>query len=337
MKVLGIETSCDETSAAIVEDGCRVLSNVISSQIDFHKRYGGVVPELAARHHLEAVNPVVAQALTEAGVGFDGIDLIAVTCGPGLVGALLVGVSAAKAIAFAADTPLIGVHHIHGHVCANFIEQSDFHFPAACLTVSGGHTSLLILKSPVDIIEIGKTLDDAAGEAFDKISRLIGAGYPGGPAIERLALTGDAEKYKLPRAKMHKGDYDFSFSGLKSAVINLVHNMQQKGEAIDIPSLAASFQQAVIDVLVFKAMALAKQENLRHICLSGGVAANGSLRDRLAAQACEGGIEFSCPELVYCTDNAAMIAVAGYYAYKNGRRSDLGMNAQSSLALADFI
>ena len=337
MKVLAIETSCDETSAAVVENGCRVLSNVISSQIDFHRKFGGVVPELASRHHLEAVNPVVAQALDEAGVGFDAIDLIAVTRGPGLVGALLVGVSAAKAYAFAAGKPLIGVHHIHGHVCANFIGREDFSFPTACLTVSGGHTSLLVLKSPTDITEVGKTLDDAAGEAFDKISRFIGAGYPGGPAIEKLALTGDPDKYKLPRPKMHEGDFDFSFSGLKSAVINLIHNMQQKGEQVDLPSLAASFQQAVVDVLVSKAVTLAKQEQLQHICLSGGVAANGKLRERMAAEASLAGLGFSCPELVYCTDNAAMIAVAGYFAYKNGKSSDLTLNAQATLAFSGII
>lgn len=337
MKILAIETSCDETSAAVVEDGWKVLSNVISTQIDFHRKYGGVVPELASRHHLEAVNPVVAQALEEAGMNFDDVDLIAVTCGPGLVGALLVGVSAAKAYAFASGKPLVGVHHMHGHVCANFIGRTDFKFPAACLTVSGGHTSLLVLKSPTEIIEKGKTLDDAAGEAFDKVSRFIGAGYPGGPAIQKLAETGDPEKYKLPRAKMHEGDYDFSFSGLKSAVINLVHNMRQKDEAIDMPSLAASFQQAVVDVLAHKAVALAKEENLQHICLCGGVAANSKLRQTLADAAAAQGLEFSCPELVYCTDNAAMIAVAGYFAHKNGKISDMSLNAQATLALSDML
>ncbi|MBZ4688349.1 MAG: tRNA N6-adenosine threonylcarbamoyltransferase [Clostridia bacterium] len=327
---MGVETSCDETSVAIVEDGTKVLSNIISSQIETHQPFGGVVPEIASRKHLESITPVVQKALDDAGVGFQDINIIAVTYGPGLVGALLVGVSVAKAMAYALDIPLIGVNHLEGHVYASFLEHK-FDFPVLCLVVSGGHTSLLHLKGHGDKELLGQTRDDAAGEAFDKIARYLGLGYPGGPAIEKEAQKGNPQAIEFPRAWLEKDSLDFSFSGLKSAVINYVHNAKQKGQEVNRADVAASFQQAVVDVLVEKTAVAARKVGTDTVILAGGVAANSSLREQLTARLKEEGKTVFFPSPVYCTDNAAMIACAGYFRYKRGEVSDLYLNAVPGL------
>ena len=333
MLTLGIETSCDETSCAVLKDGRTILSNVISSQIDIHKEYGGVVPEIASRKHIESINYIVQEALDEAGVTFEDIDLVAVTQGPGLVGALLIGISTAKAIAYALDVPLIGANHIQGHVCANYIEHKQLEPPFISLIVSGGHSYLVHVKDYVDYDVVGRTRDDAAGEAFDKVARSLGLPYPGGPHIDRLAKIGNKEAIDFPRVMLEKDSYDFSFSGLKTSVLNYLNQMEQKGEEIVVEDVAASFQEAILDVLVEKSFKLAKEKALDKIVMAGGVASNSGLRNRMEARAKEEGIEIYYPSPVLCTDNAAMITSAAYYNYKAGQKSDLGLKVKPNLGL----
>lgn len=333
--LLAIESSCDETAAAVVRNGREVLSNVISSQIDLHTLYGGVVPEIASRKHIEKINQVIEEALKEAGMELSDMDGIAVTYGPGLVGALLVGVSAAKAISFATDIPLIGVHHIEGHISANYIENPDLEPPFICLVVSGGHSHLVVVKDYGEYEIIGRTRDDAAGEAFDKVARAIGLGYPGGPKIDKLSKEGNPDAIHFPRAKVGENEYDFSFSGLKSAVLNYINGAQMKGESICEADIAASFQKAVIDVLVEHAMHAVAEYGLHKFAIAGGVASNSSLRKAMQ-EACEKrGIAFYHPSPVYCTDNAAMIGAAGYYEFKKGVRSGYDLNAVPNLKLGE--
>lgn len=333
--ILAIESSCDETAASVVRNGREVLSNVISSQIELHTLYGGVVPEIASRKHIERINQVIEQALEEANVKLQDVDAIAVTYGPGLVGALLVGVAAAKALAYGAKKPLIGIHHIEGHISANYIENKELEPPFMCLVVSGGHTHL-VKVADYGVYEIlGKTRDDAAGEAFDKVARAIGLGYPGGPKIEKCAKEGDPFSIKFPRAKIADGPYDFSFSGLKSAVLNYINGCNMKGETFKDADLAASFQQAVTDVLVEHGIHAAKEYNMCKMAIAGGVASNGTIRSAFR-QACEKeGIEFYHPSPIFCTDNAAMIGAAAYHEYLKGNFSDWTLNAVPSLKLGE--
>lgn len=333
--ILGIESSCDETAASVVRNGREVLSNVISSQIDLHTLYGGVVPEIASRKHVERINQVVEQALKEAEVTFDDITAIAVTYGPGLVGALLVGVAHAKALAFALNKPLVGVHHIEGHICANYIENKELEPPFACLVVSGGHTNLVVVKDYGEYEIVGKTCDDAAGEAFDKVARAIGLGYPGGPKIDKVAKEGNPEAIHFPRAKVGENVYDFSFSGLKSAVLNYLNSREMKGETINTADVAASFQKAVTDVLVEHAMHAVEEYGFDKLAIAGGVASNSALREALEKACAARNIAFYRPSPVFCTDNGAMIAVAGYYEYINGTRSGLDLNAVPNLKLGE--
>ena len=331
MLVLAIETSCDETSCAVVKDGRCVLSNVISSQIEIHKKFGGVVPEIASRKHIESINNILQEALDTAGVTFKDIDLISVTQGPGLVGALLVGLSTAKALAYGLNIPIIGVNHIEGHVCANFIEHKELEPPFTCLIVSGGHTYLVQANGYTDYELVGRTRDDAAGEAFDKIARSIGLPYPGGPQIDKLAKIGNKEAVNFPRVIIDEHTYDFSFSGLKTAVLNHLNQAKLKGEEIIIEDIAASFQQAVIDVLVDKSFRLAKDRNSDKIVIAGGVAANEGLRTMLEERGKKEGIEIFYPSRILCTDNAAMIGSAGYFDYMSGKKSDLDMKVEPNL------
>lgn len=331
--IMAIETSCDETSVAIVRDGTNIMANIISSQIDIHKKFGGVVPEVASRKHLELINTVIQEALDTAGVGFKDLDAVAVTHGPGLVGALLVGLSAAKAIAFALDIPLIAVNHLEGHIYANFLENPNIEFPLTCLVVSGGHTDLLNMYGHGNYQVVGRTRDDAAGEAFDKIARCLGLGYPGGPAIDKLAAEGDGNAIPLPKAYLENGSFDFSFSGLKSSVINYLHNSKQKGEDINAADLAASFQQAVIEVLVDKTIQAAEVYSSKVVMLAGGVAANSSLRLNMKKAAIDRKIKLLYPPAILCTDNAAMIACAAYYHYLRGDFAQLSLNASPNLDL----
>ena len=333
MNILAIESSCDETAAAVVQDGRKVLSNIISSQIEIHKLYGGVVPEIASRKHIEKVIQVVDDALKEASLTMDEIDAVAVTYGPGLVGALLVGVSAAKSIAFAHNKPLIGVHHIEGHISANYIENEELEPPFLCLVVSGGHTNLVIVKDYGEYEVLGKTRDDAAGEAFDKVARAIGLGYPGGPKIQKISEEGNKDAIAFPRAKVADNPFDFSFSGLKSSVLNYINSCEMKGEEINKADIAASFQEAVVDVLVSHTIEGAKQLGFKKIAMAGGVASNTVLREDMK-EACERrGFMFYHPSPILCTDNAAMIGAAAYYDYKKGLISDLTLNAVPSLKL----
>jgi N6-L-threonylcarbamoyladenine synthase len=333
--VLAIESSCDETAAAVVRNGREVMSNIISSQIDIHTIYGGVVPEIASRKHIEKINQVIEQALKDADVRLDDIDAIAVTYGPGLVGALLVGVAEAKAISFATGIPLIGVHHIEGHICANYIEHKELEPPFVSLVVSGGHTHLVKVVDYGVYEILGRTRDDAAGEAFDKVARAIGLGYPGGPKIDKVSKEGNAEAIEFPRAKVRDGEYDFSFSGLKSAVLNYLNSEKMAGREIAIADVAASFQKAVTDVLVEHAMNALDAYGFMKFALAGGVASNSALRAAMK-EACEDkGIELYYPSPVFCTDNAAMIGVAGYYEYIKGVRSDLTLNAVPNLKLGE--
>jgi N6-L-threonylcarbamoyladenine synthase len=329
--ILGIETSCDETSAAVVRGGTELLSNVISSQMDVHRKFGGVVPEVASRRHVERITIIVQKALEEAGVGRNELDAVAVTQGPGLVGALLIGVSAAKALAFSLGKPLVPVHHIAGHIYANHLIK-PLSFPLVALVVSGGHTELIYMKGHNQFERLGKTRDDAAGEAFDKVARLMKLPYPGGPQIDRLALEGKPS-YPLPRAWLESDSLDFSFSGLKSAVLNLVHNANQRKEEIHYADLAASFQDAVLDVLVEKAMLAVKKTGVNQLLLAGGVSANSGLRVRLSKRCKEEKIDLRIPPLELCTDNAAMIAAAGTYQFLDGHYADLTLNADANLPL----
>jgi len=331
--VLGMETSCDETSAAVVADGRRVLSNVIASQIELHGEYGGVVPELASRAHVEYVIPVVAQALRDAGVTLSDVDAVAVTSGPGLVGALLVGVAAAKSIAYAVGKPCIGVHHIEGHIAANYLSCPDLEPPFLCLVVSGGHSHLIAVETPTAHRVVGRTRDDAAGEAYDKVARVLGLGYPGGPAVDRMSVGGDPSAFRFPRVHFADAPFDFSFSGLKTAVINQVNQLRQKGEPLPVADLCASFQQAVVDVLAKKAIRAAIEGGFGTLCLAGGVASNQALRSRLGMDGEKNGLRVLVPPPILCTDNAAMIACMGTIYAKAGRFADLAMNAQPVLAL----
>ena len=334
-RILAIESSCDETAAAVVENGRRVLSNVISSQIALHTLYGGVVPELASRKHIEKINQVIEAALKEAGVTLEDIDAIGVTYGPGLVGALLVGVAEAKAIAYAAKKPLIGVHHIEGHVSANFIEHPDLEPPFICLIVSGGHTHLVIVRDYGEFEILGRTRDDAAGEAFDKVARAVGLGYPGGPKVDKAAKEGNPHAVEFPRAKIEGSPYDFSFSGLKSAVLNYINHAKMTGEEISVPDLAASFQNAVVESLVSRAIMAAKEYGYRKLAMAGGVASNWALREGMKAACEKEGISLYYPSLVLCTDNAAMIGAAAYYEYKKGTRHGWDLNAVPNLKLGE--
>ena len=335
--ILAIESSCDETAAAVVKNGREVLSNVISSQIDLHTLYGGVVPEIASRKHIEKINQVIEQAIVEAGVTFETIDAIAVTYGPGLVGALLVGVSAAKALAFGLKKPLIGVHHIEGHISANFIENKELKPPFVCLVVSGGHSHLVKVKDYGEYEILGRTRDDAAGEAFDKVARAIGLGYPGGPKIDKVSREGNPEAIHFPRAKVGESEYDFSFSGLKSAVLNYLNSCQMKGEEINQADVAASFQKAVVDVLVDHSVNAVKKYGFHKFAIAGGVASNSHLREALKKECDKNGIDFYHPSPIYCTDNAAMIGVAAYYEYIKGVRHGYNLNAVPNLKLGERI
>jgi len=335
IKILALETSCDETSAAVVVDGVEVRSNIISSQVEIHKKFGGVVPEVASRKHLELINVVIREALEEAGLGFRDLDAVAVTNGPGLVGALLVGVSAAKAVAYALNIPLVAVNHIEGHIYANFLVRPDLPLPLLCLVVSGGHTELVLMRHHGDYLVLGATRDDAAGEAFDKVARVLGLGYPGGPLIDRLAREGDETAVDLPRAYLEEGSLDFSFSGLKSAVINYLHNVRQRGGDVPAADMAACFQKAVVDVLVDKTFLAAQKHNCRTIALAGGVAANSRLREALQDRAVRAGKEIFFPPPVLCTDNAAMVACAAYYKFLRGELAPLTLNAVPGLSLSD--
>lgn len=335
INILAIESSCDETAAAVVRNGREVRSNVISSQIDLHTLYGGVVPEIASRKHIERINQVIDQALSDAGILLEDVDAIAVTYGPGLVGALLVGVAHAKALAYGARKPLVGVHHIEGHICANYIEHLELTPPFMCLVISGGHTHLVNVKDYGSYEILGRTRDDAAGEAFDKVARAIQLGYPGGPKVEAKAKEGNPYAIAFPRAKIADGPYDFSFSGLKSAVLNYINGCKMKGEAYNEADIAASFQQAVSDVLVEHGIRAAKEHGVTKFAIAGGVASNGTLRQAFA-KACEKeGIQFYHPSPIFCTDNAAMIGVAGYYEYLAGTRSGLDLNAVPNLKLGE--
>ena len=333
--ILAIESSCDETAAAVVKNGREVLSNVISSQIALHTLYGGVVPEIASRKHIEKINQVIEEALKEAEVTLDDIDAIGVTYGPGLVGALLVGVAEAKAIAYAKKKPLGGVHHIEGHVSANYIEHPDLEPPFLCEIISGGHTHLVIVKDYGSFEILGRTRDDAAGEAFDKVARAIGLGYPGGPKIDKLAKEGNPHAIDFPRAHMEDAPYDFSFSGVKSAVLNHLNKCRMTGEPIVEADIAASFQQAVVDVLVDNAIRAAKDYHMDRLAIAGGVASNGALRAAMEAACEKEGIRFYRPSPIFCTDNAAMIGVAAYYEYQKGTRHGWDLNAVPNLKLGE--
>lgn len=333
--ILGIESSCDETAAAVVVNGREVRSNVIYSQIELHKVYGGVVPEIASRKHVEKINPVIRQALADANVTLDDIDAIAVTYGPGLVGALLVGVGAAKAISFARKIPLVGVHHIEGHISANYIENPELKPPFMCLVASGGHSHIVKVIDYGSYEIIGRTRDDAAGEAFDKVARAIGLGYPGGPKIDKLAKEGNPAAISFPRAVIEDAPYDFSFSGLKSAVLNYLNGCAMKHIEVNKADVAASFQQAVIDVLTDHAVRAAKDHGCTQLALAGGVAANSGLREAMQKAAQAEGIQFFHPSTVFCTDNAAMIGVAGYHEYQKGVRSGLDLNAVPNLKIGE--
>lgn len=333
--ILAIESSCDETAAAIVRNGREVLSNIISSQIDLHTIYGGVVPEIASRKHTERINQVIAEALQTAGMTLREMDAIAVTYGPGLVGALLVGVSAAKAISFASGIPLIGVHHIEGHISANYIEHKELEPPYVCLVVSGGHSHLVQVTDYGEYDIMGRTRDDAAGEAFDKVARAIGLGYPGGPKIDRVAKEGNPDAIKFPRAKVADAVYDFSFSGLKSAVLNYLNSCEMKGSEICQADVAASFQKAVVDVLVEHSMNAVQECSAKKFAIAGGVASNSALRSALEEACGKRGIAFYRPSPVLCTDNAAMIGAAAYYEYRKGVRHGYDLNAVPNLKLGN--
>lgn len=335
IQILAIESSCDETAASVVKNGRTILSNVISSQIELHKLYGGVVPEIASRKHIEKINQVIEQALEDANITLDEIDAVGVTYGPGLVGALLVGVAEAKAIAYARKLPLVGVHHIEGHVSANYIEHPDLEPPFLCLIVSGGHTHLVIVKEYGVFEILGRTRDDAAGEAFDKVARAIGLGYPGGPKIDKLSKEGNPKAIEFPRAKIDGCPYDFSFSGVKSAVLNYMNQAKMKGEEVNRADLAASFQAAVVDVLTEHTMRAAEDYGITKVAIAGGVASNQTLRAAIEKACKQRNFRFYCPSPIFCTDNAAMIGVAAYYEYQKGVRHGWDLNAVPNLKLGE--
>lgn len=335
--ILAIESSCDETAAAVVKNGREVLSNIISSQIALHTLYGGVVPELASRKHMEKINQVIAEALAGANMTLDDMDAVAVTYGPGLVGALLVGVAAAKAIAFAKKKPLIGVHHIEGHISANYIENKDLEPPFLCMVVSGGHTHLVKVEDYGKYEVLGRTRDDAAGEAFDKVARGIGLGYPGGPKIDKLAKGGNPDAISFPRAAIEGAPYDFSFSGLKSSVLNYLNYCQMKGEEVNRADVAASFQQAVVDSLLVRALHGVEEFGIKKLAIAGGVASNSAIRKAFAEACKEKKIAFYYPSPILCTDNAAMIGAAAYYEYLAGTRHGWDLNAVPNLVLGERV
>ncbi len=333
--ILAVESSCDETAAAVMKNGRKVLSNIISSQIALHTVYGGVVPEIASRKHIEAIDGVIMEALKQANVTLQDIDAVAVTYGPALVGALLVGLAEAKALAFAIKKPLIGVHHIEGHICANYIENEDFKPPFVSLVVSGGHTHIVFVPEYGKYEIMGKTRDDAVGEAYDKVARAIGMGYPGGPKIDAAAKKGNPKAIDFPRVFLEEYSYDFSFSGLKSAVLNYINKANMTGQKIVPEDVAASFQQAVIDVLVQKTLMAVKQKGVHTIALAGGVASNSALRQTMKQECEKRGYTLHIPEPIYCTDNAAMIGCAAYYEYQKGVRDAFDLNANPSLKLGE--
>ena len=335
--ILAVESSCDETAASVVKNGREVLSNIINSQIAIHTNYGGVVPEIASRKHIENINTVISMALKEAGVTLSDITAIGVTYGPGLVGALLVGVAEAKAIAYAAKKPLIGVHHIEGHISANYIENKELEPPFVCLVVSGGHSHLVVVRDYGAYEILGRTRDDAAGEAFDKVARAIGLGYPGGPKIDKVSRQGNPQAISFPRAKVGDAVYDFSFSGLKSAVLNYLNSCEMKGIPVCQADVAASFQKAVVDVLVEHSMMAVEESGIKKFAIAGGVASNTALREALADACLEKGIAFYHPSPILCTDNAAMIGAAAYYEYKKGVRHGYDLNAVPNLKLGESI
>ena len=334
--ILAVETSCDETSCAVLKNGREALSNVISSQVEIHRKYGGVVPEIASRKHIELIDCVVDQALREAGVSLRDLDAVAVTNGPGLVGALLVGVSHAKAMAFALEVPLVGVHHIEGHICANYVQHKDLEPPFVCLVVSGGHSHLVHVKDYGRYEILGRTRDDAAGEAFDKVARALGLGYPGGPLIEREARKGDPEAVDFPRTYLEAGSLDFSFSGLKTAVLNHLNQCRQTGRPVNTADIAASFQSAVIEVLVNKTVVAAKKCGAGVVALAGGVASNERLRTEFENRCAGEGLQLRYPSRVLCTDNAAMIGTAGYYRLCRGLVSPMTLNAVASMEIDSY-
>ena len=335
--ILAIESSCDETAAAVVKNGREVLSNVINTQIAIHTEYGGVVPEIASRKHIENINPVIRKALEDAGVTLDDIDAIGVTYGPGLVGALLVGVAEAKAIAFAKNKPLVGVHHIEGHISANYVENKELEPPFVALVVSGGHTHLVKVNVYGVYDIVGRTRDDAAGEAFDKVARAIGLGYPGGPKIDKLAKEGNPDAIEFPRAHVDDAPYDFSFSGIKSAVLNYINSANMQGKEINRADVAASFQKAVVDALVSRAVRLAKECGMDKLAIAGGVASNSALRAAVQEECTKNNIRFYSPSPILCTDNAAMIGAAAYYEYIKGVRHGYDLNAIPNLKLGERI
>ncbi len=331
--ILSIESSCDETSAAVVVDGREVLSNVIASQIDTHKKFGGVVPEVASRMHIEVISGVVEEALQEADVTLDQIDAIGVTYGPGLVGALLVGLQYAKGLAFATKKPLIGVNHIEGHICANYIQHKDLKPPFVSLVVSGGHTFIVHVKDYGEYEVIGQTRDDAAGEAYDKVARALGLGYPGGPKIDKLSKEGNPNAIDFPKAKFQEETLDFSFSGVKSAVLNYLNKCKMQNVEVNAADVAASFQKAVVDVLTENVLLTCKRRKVNKIAIAGGVASNSTLRENLIKVAGKKGIDVLFPDMILCTDNAAMIGSAAYYNFVNGKESNLSLNAKPNLKL----
>lgn len=330
---LAIESSCDETSVAVMENGRKILSNVILSQIDIHELYGGVVPEIASRHHLESINDVVIQALDESGCSFEDIDFIAVTKGPGLVGALLVGVATAKAYSLALNKELVGVHHIHGHICSNFIEHKELEPPFIALVISGGHTNLVEVTDYCTYNVIGQTRDDAIGEAYDKVARVLGLGYPGGPKIDKIAKKGNREAIEFKRVMLEKNSRDFSFSGIKTAVLNYINTQKQNDKEIVVADVAASFQEAVLDVIVAKAIESTKMLNYDKLVLAGGVAANSRLKEKLKECCEKENINLYYPSLKLCTDNAAMIGCAAYYDYLSGKRDNLDLDASANIQI----
>ncbi|MDF2531713.1 MAG: gcp [Clostridia bacterium] len=335
--ILAIETSCDETSAAVVRNGRHVLSNVISTQIDIHKKFGGVVPEVASRKHLENVNIIVQEAMQQAGMKLEEIDAVAVTSGPGLVGALLIGLTTAKALAYSINKPLIGVNHIEGHIAANYIQHKELQPPFVCLVASGGHSHIVKVADYDSFDILGKTRDDAAGEAFDKIARALGLGYPGGPLIDKLSAEGNPAAISFPRVFLEEGSYDFSFSGLKSAALNYLNSMKMKEEKINVADVAASFQAAVVEVLAEKLVRAAAEHNSKYAVLAGGVAANSKLREELQRLGNQRGIEVLYPSPILCTDNAAMIGSAAYYRFIKGTSSDMTLNARPNLTIGESV